>query len=520
MLSRVFGLVRDAAIGAMGATHMTGAFRVAFAIPNLFRRLFGEGAVSIAFVPIFTEVGQADGRDRARQVLANAAGLLAVLLGGIVVIGELGLLAWLLISPGSAEQTLLLKLTMIVLPFMFTVCLLALGAAALNCRKHFAYPAFAPILLNIFMIAAALLAHACFDGASQAGLVLLAGSVTVAGVLQLVGVVWLLRRMGLSARPTLRPVLEPVKRIAALTLPMLLPIGILQFSAFFDRLYIHAIAERPGTTTLEVFGLSLTRPLGEGVVTWFDCANRLYQYPMGILGISLATAIFPLFSRYAADNDVDGLRDTTNRAIRWSLFMGIPSGVALFFLAEPIVAVIFRHGRFTSHDVIRTAFMLRMYCLGMWAYFCNHILLRAFFSQKDVRTPLWTSCILAGVNLIMVVTLVFTPLAGGALGLATATTSSINAITLTFILRRRWGRLGLRNILTSLGRVILAACVMGGGLAATCYLLLGPIDRATNTQAAVALLVAIPAGAAVFLVLARLLRAPELTELRTSLRKK
>jgi len=520
MLSRVFGLVRDAAIGAMGATHMMGAFRVAFSIPNLFRRLFGEGAVSIAFVPVFTEVSQADGWDRARGVLANAAGLLAVLLGGIVVVGELGLLGWLLLWPGGAEQTLLLKLTMIVLPFMFTVCLLALGAAALNCRKHFAYPAFAPILLNVFMIAAAFVAHACFDGASEGGLVLLAASVAVAGVVQLVGVVWLLGRLGLAARPTLRPVLGPVRRIGALTLPMLLPISILQFSAFFDRLYIHAIAERPGATTLEVFGLCLRRPVGEGVVTWFDCANRLYQYPMGILGISLATAIFPLFSRYAADDDVGGLRRTANRAIRWSLFMGVPSGVALFFLAEPIVAVIFRHGRFTSHDVLRTAFILRMYCLGMWAYFCNHILLRAFFSQKDVRTPLWTACILAGVNLMMVVTLVFTPLAGGALGLATATTSSINTLVLTFILRRRWGRLGLRSILASLGRIVPAACAMGGVLALACHLLVGPVDRAGNTQAVVALLVAIPAGAAVFLGLARLLRAPELGELRATLRKR
>ena len=520
MLSRIFGLVREAAIGAMGATYTMGAFRVAFRIPNLFRRLFGEGAVSSAFVPVFTEVDQGDGPRAAREVLANAAGLLAVLLGTIVIVGELAMLAWLLIATPDGQQTLLLKLTMIVLPFMFTVCLLAVGAAALNCRKHFAYPAFAPILLNVFMIAAALLAHACFDGGSEGGLVLLAGSVTVAGVVQLVGVIWLLKRMGLAARPTIRPVLQPVRRIAALTLPMLLPMSILQLSAFFDGLYLYAIAERPGTTTLDVFGLHLARPVGEGVVTWFDCANRLYQYPMAILGISLATAIFPLFSRYAAKNDVDGLRQTANRAIRWSLFMGIPSGVAMFFLATPAVAVIFRHGNFTSFDVTRTAFILRMYCLGMWAYFCNHILLRAFFSQKDVRTPLWTACILAGVNLAMVVTLVFTPLAEGAVGLATAITASINALTLTVILRRRWGRLGLRSILASLGRIILAAGAMGATLAGICHLMFGQVDGTSNTRAAVALLVAIPTAAGVFLVVARLLRAPELTELRDSLRKR
>ena len=520
MLSRVFGLVRDAAIGAMGATHMMGAFRVAFSIPNLFRRLFGEGAVSIAFVPVFTEVAQKQGVDRARAVLANAAGLLALLLAVLVVLGELGLGAWLVFAPGEADHALLLKLTMIVLPFMFTVCLLALGSAALNCRKHFAYPAFAPILLNIFMIAGALTAHACFDGGSESGLVLLASSVVVAGVVQLLGVVWLLRRLGLAARPTLRPVLEPVKRIAALTLPMLLPIGILQFSAFFDRLYIHAIAIRGDSKTLEIFGLTIARPIGEGVVTWFDCANRLYQYPMAILGISLATAVFPLFSRYAADNDVAGLRNTANRAIRLALFVGIPSGVALYFLSEPTVAVIFRHGQFRSRDVIRTAFILRMYCLGMWAYFCNHILLRAFFSQKDTRTPLWTSCILAGVNFLMVVTLVFTPLEGGALGLATATTSSINALVLTVILRRRWGRLGLRSVLASLGRIVPAAAAMAGTIYLACRLLPGPIDQASNTDAGITLLVSIPAAAGVYLALTRIGRSPELTELRASLRKK
>jgi len=520
MLSRVFGLVRVAAIAAMGADHMMGAWRVAFSIPNLFRRLFGEGAVTAGFVPVYTEVAQNDGEDGARAVFANVAGLLALLLASLVVLGELGLGAWLAFAPGDVENALLLKLTMIVLPFMFTVCLLALGAAALNCRKHFAYPAFAPILLNIFMIAGALAAQAFFDGGSEGGLILLACSVALAGVVQLLGVIWLVRRMGLAPCPTLRPMLEPVKRIASLTLPMLLPLGILQLSAFFDRFYIHAIAQRPGLTTLEIFGWSLPRPVGEGVVTWFDCANRLYQLPMAILGISLATAVFPLFSRYAADNDLTGLRTTTNRAIRLALFMGIPCGVALFFLAEPASALLLRRGKFTSLDTVRTAFILRMYCLGMWAYFCNHILLRAFFAQKDTRTPLWTSCILAGVNFLMVVTLVFTPLAGGALGVATATTSSINALALTVILRRRWGHLGLRSVLASLGRIVPAAAAMAGTIALACHMLLGPIAAASNTDAGIALLVSIPAGSGVYLAVTRLTRSPELTELKASFRKK
>jgi len=518
LLSRVFGLVRDAAISAMGATHTMGAFRVAFAIPNLFRRLFGEGAVSAAFVPVFTEVTGAGGRAKARRVLANACGVLAVILGGLMVLGELLLAIWLVAAPGDAHRTLLLQLTMIVLPFMVTVCLLALGAAALNCRGHFAYPAFAPILLNVFMICGALLAHRFFRGDSPQGLFLLAGSVTVAGVVQLLGVIWLLRRMHLAAVWRIRPILAPVRRIARMTLPMILPIGILQFCALFDKVYADAMAVRPGADTLEIFGWRFAKPLGEGVVTWFDNANRLYQFPMALFGISLATAVFPLFSRYAAAGDLAALRDTTNRALRLSLFLGIPAGAALILLAEPAVAAIFRHGRFTTGDVERTAMILRLYCLGMWAYFCNHILLRAFFAQKDTRTPLKVSCLLALVNVTMAAALVFTPLRAGAFGLATAMTSTANSLTLLWILRRRWGRIGLRSILVCLARTAIATAVMAAGLFPAVRWLCPSIRQAGNARAAGALAVCVPLGAGLYLVVTRLTRARELTELRSALR--
>ena len=520
MLSRVFGLARDAAISAMGATHTMGAFRVAFSIPNLFRRLFGEGAVAASFVPVFTEVAEAEGWDKARLVLANAAGLLAVILAAIVAAGELALLLCLLIAPGDADHTLLLQLTMIVLPFMGTVCLLALGSAALNCKGHFAYPAFAPILLNIFMIAGALVAYACFEGGTWRGLFVLASGVTAAGVVQVVGVVWLLKRVKLAAMPQLRPVLPAVRRIASLMVPMIVPIGILQFSAFFDRIYAHFLSAGPSRETLTIFGLEIARPLGEGVVTWFDNANRLYQFPMAIFGISLATAVFPLFSRYAAAGDVDGLRSTTNRALRLSLFLGVPSGVALALLAEPAMAVIFRRGKFLTNDAVSAAMILRMYCLGMWAYFCNHILLRAFFSQKDTRTPLRVSCALVVLNMIMVTTLVFTPLRSGALGLATAATSTVNSIVLIAILRARWGQLGLQSVFASLARIVIAAAGMAGAVFAVLRLLLPALPEATNAQAGLALLVCIPLGGGAFLGLAWVLRSPELTELWASLRRR
>ena len=502
MLSRLCGLVREAAISALGATKTMGAFRVAFSIPNLFRRLFGEGAASAAFVPIFTEVAQKEGWDKARTLLANVSGLLALLLGAIVVIGELVMLGVLIFAPQSvldAQHTgLTLQLTMIVLPFMLTVCLLAIGSAALNCKGHFAYPAFAPILLNIFLIAAAMMVHGLDLGQSRGGLYLLCFSVLAAGVTQLFGVVWLLRRFDLAAMMTIRPVLAPSRRVAALALPMLIPLGIMQFSAFFDRIYAHILS---GST------------LGVGVVTWFENANRLYQFPMAILGISLATAVFPLFSRYAADNDIDGLRSTVNRALRLSLFMGVPAGAALFVLAEPAMAVIFRRGKFLTADTVQSAWILQMYCLGMWAYFCNHILLRAFFSQKDTRTPLRISVVLAALNMALVGGLVFTPLRGGAMGLATATTASISTLVFTLILRSRWGQIGLRSILTSLARILAATAAMCAAIIGGMTIMMGTLENTSNTQAGFVLMACIPAGAVVFLAAAWLLRSTELKEL-------
>ncbi len=524
LLSRIFGMVRDVAVVALGATRATDAFWTAFTVPNLFRRLFGEGAMSAAFVPVFTEVAEAKGWDRARVIFANTGGLLAVVLAVILLVAEIALLAVLFLIPGDWDRQLLIRLLMVLFPFMFFICLLALGSAALNCKGHFAYPAFAPILLNVIMIAAALSGHLLFPPEHEGSLYLLAGAVVVAGVVELAGVLWLLRRVDLAVMPTLRPVLAEVKRIARLVLPMMIPLGVMQFSAFFDRFYAWAMTQMPGRETFFLFGAEIHKPLTTGVVTRLYAANRLYQFPMGILGISLATVVFPLFSRYAARNDLAALRDTTNRALRLALFLGIPAGLGLAILARPTINVIYHHGRFRPEDVTATAFILQMYCLGMWAYFCNHILLRAFFAQQDTATPLKVSMVLAGVNILLVVTLVFTPLRAGAMGLATAAAAAVNMLLLTWVLRRRWGRIGFSRILRSLTRTAIASAGMAGAVVGIQYIIgvwtadwTGTRERAGEV---IALLAAVVAGAAVFAGLAALLRSEELPEVLGAVRRK
>ena len=493
MLSRVLGLLRDMVIVPLGGPVLADAFWTAFRVPNLFRRLFGEGALSAAFVPVFTESAERDGWDRARVVLANAAGLLAVFLAALVVVIELGLLAAWGIWGDDWARTKLFEYAAVMLPFMVTVCLLALGSAALNCRGHFAYPAFAPILLNIGLIAAAWWVAPALGRTDEGQFLVIAVALSVTGVVQLVGVIWLLRRYSLLAAPKLTPLLPEIKRTIALMGPMLIPLSVLQFSAFADTII-----------TLALTGPGL--PLQPGVVRCHYAAGRLYQLPMGVLAISIATVVFPLFSRYASRNDTTGLRNAVNRALRLCLFLGIPAGVALIILAEPVVEMIFQRKNFTAFDTARSALILRMYCLGMGAYFCNHILLRAFFARKDTRVPLLLACVLAVVNMGLVIGGMFTPLKSGAIGAATAATSTLNAAVLVFVFRRRLGGIGGRRLLVSALRTAGACAAMAAAIWAVLYF-------AAPAESWKIILFCVPAGAAAFLVSAAALRCPELTEL-------
>jgi len=511
VLSRVLGLVRDMLIVPLGGAVLADRFWTAFAVPNLFRRLFGEGALSAAFVPVFTQVAEAQGWDRARVVLANVAGLLAAVLAGLLVLTELGLLAAWTLWPGGAARQVLLALTATMMPFMFTVCLLALGSAALNCKGHFAYPAFAPIILNVVLIAAAWLAGKFI--AHEAGQFLaIAASLVLAGAGQLAGVLWLLRRTGLAAMPSCRPVLPEVRRIASLMAPTLLPLSMLQLSALADRLIALALTATPEHPAL---------PLTDGVVRCLYAAGRLYQLPMGVLAISIATVVFPLLGRHAARGDLPALRRTANQALRWGVFLGIPAGVALIVLAQPVIELIFQRNKFTAFDTARAVLILRMYCLGMWAYFWNHVLLRAFFSQQDTRTPLVLFSVLAVCNAALVIGGLFTPLKAGAIGLATAVTQSLAAVALTGVLRRRWGRLGLGRIAASAVRAAVASACMAGALMLALAFLPAPLAGLGKPAGDIILLAAaVVVGTAVFAVAALALRCPELPELYGAARRK
>lgn len=507
LVSRVFGLFRDMGVTSLGANRLTDAYGLAFQIPNLFRRLFGEGALSSAFVPVFTDTAEKDGFEKASKLLANAMALLAVFLLAVMLLVEIVFVVVALL-PGSADRQFLMMMATIMFPYMVTVCLLALGSAALNCRGHFAFPAAAPIIFNIVGIVAAWWVAPMLKGNLPGQLVIVAFSVIIAGLIQLIAVLWLLRKSGFSIRVRLTPVEPGIVPIIKLLMPILLGLGFLQISELLQTIISWNLTATAATPDINIFGWVLHRPLTPGVITRVNAARALYQFPMGVLAISLGVAVFPLLTRYATRNDTVNLKDSINRALRLALMEGIASGVGLYILAEPIVKVIYARRNFSSADAAQAAFVLQMYVIGMWSYCSYQILARAFYSLKDTKTPLRVSCALVGANLLMLVTMVWIPwLGAGAFGLSTTITFGINAVVLVYLLRKRLGLFGGRKILASVIRGIIASAVMS----AVIYLLLWLMKDMRNWIVVVA---CVPAGAFVFVGTAWLLGSPEIAELR------
>ncbi|MEN6386460.1 MAG: murein biosynthesis integral membrane protein MurJ [Phycisphaerales bacterium] len=503
LVSRIFGFFRDMGIASLGAGRYTDAFGYAFKLPNLFRRLFGEGALAAAFVPVFSEVYDKEGNEKARKLLANMFALLAVFLAVLLVIGE-AVFLFSLFSGANKDTQLLALLRIIMFPYMFTVCLLALCSAALNSKGHFIFPAAAPILFNIFGIAAAWWLAPYLEKL-QSQLVLVAFSVIIAGVVQLGAVVWLLTKFELFAWPKLKPVEPGVMQIVRLVTPMLLGLGFLQFSEYFQDTIAWNLTYTEENPVIKFLGWSVTRPLTEGVIVRVGVARAFYQFPMGVLAISLGVAVFPLLSRYAARGDIPNLRDAINRAIRLSLLEGIATGVGLFILAEPIMKIYVRRN-FTMADAAQAAFVLKMYVLGMWAYCSYQILARAFYACKDTKTPLKISCALAVFNLILVFSLIWVPQIGiGAFGLSTSITFAVNVAILILLLRKRLGLLGGRKI----AACILRSAIACGAMAAVVYLLEWYFAKINNL---LLLGICVLAGAVVFVLMLWILKAPELYE--------
>jgi len=500
LISRVLGLARDMAItNAFGVGSAASAFWTAFQIPNLFRRLFGEGALSAASIPILTETLSKAGRDSADRLAGRLVGMLVVVLAALCILGEavVGLLFWL--YGGEAQSALVLGLTALMLPYMIFICTAAILGGIQNVFGRFASPAAAPVILNVFLIATALGGRWIGPGEAR-GVMLLGAAVVVSGIFQMAWQWTATRRIGLRLPLSVDRHDPALRRIGLTTLPMVIGLATVQFNTMADALiawwFFPEEVIRPGGAGEQV---------GPAVLS---LAQRLYQFPVGIFAIALATAIFPAFSRHAAEGDLAGMGGALSRGIRIVSFEGLPSMVGLILIREPLVRLLFGHGEFQEwpEATQRVSFAVLMYSLGIWAFGVNQLVVRAFYAAGDSKTPLWISVYSAGLNLLLNLLLVHTALRESGLALATSLCAVFQVIALLYRFSRRVGHVAWGQTLWSIGRTGAATAAMAGAVAATAHAL-GPASAALQ----VALLVTV--GGASFMAAAWLLGCEELGEI-------
>lgn len=454
-VSRVLGFVRDMIVARLfGASVGTDAFFVAFRIPNFMRRLFAEGAFSQAFVPVLAEYQERRTPEETRQLVVRVMGTL----GGVLsVITALGMLAAPLLvtvfAPGfigSGDQfALTVALLRITFPYLLFVSLTALAGAVLNSHGRFAVPAFTPVFLNLSMIAAALWLAPLLSQPVEA----LAWGVFFGGIVQLLFQLPFLRSLDMLRWPRWDYLDAGVRRIARLMLPAIFGSSVVQINLLFDTL--------------------IASFLVTGSVSWLYYSDRLVEFPLGVLGIALATAMLPSLSRNFAQHSPAEFSQTLDWGLRIAVLVAVPATVGLVILAGPIVTTLFHYGAFSAHDVQMTSLSLITFSLGLPGFVLVKVLAPGFFARQDTRTPVMIGVIAMVANMVLAMMLVVpmmlydVPGTHAALALVTALASYLNSGLLLLHLRRAqiytprpgWRELAIQTVLATM----VLAIIVGWG---------------------------------------------------------
>jgi putative peptidoglycan lipid II flippase len=506
LLSRITGLAREAAFSRIfGAGSLTDAFFFAFMIPNLFRRLFGEGALAAAFLPVYSRLDR-DDPQVARRLASLTISLLVIVLGIVVLISELILFT---ISHQTGHSNLALWLLMVMLPYMPLVCTVAVLGAMLQVHGRFGPTAAAPIVLNLCLIATIIGLSFLFPGDVEAPdyersrlihIGCVAGSVVVAGILQVSWSLWALRDRKWWVRDR-EGAGEPLRRVLGQAGPMILGLGVLQLNVLLDGI----IASYPTVIGPKIFGFDY--PLTEGAMAAVTFAQRLYQFPLGVFGIAIATAIFPALARLFDDDRA--FADIVRRGLRLVIFIGLPASAGLILVRQPLTAVILQGGDFTTSDTARVARVLLGYAPAIWAFSMTHVLTRAFYAKGDSITPVKTGICVVVLNFILNCTLIWTPLREAGLAWSTSICSIIQVVVLNILLRRRIGRLVDRDVMTSWVRSLIATVLMVACVLIVMSFLPAVTDHWISSLGILITLIA--AGGLVFACAVLIMKMPELS---------
>ena len=434
LISRISGLARDIVLaGFMGASAgpAADAFYVAFRIPNLFRRFFGEGAFSQAFVPVMSQYREMDKNGEARLFASHMAGRFSVLLFIITLIGVAGApLLVMALAPGfiddGAKFDMTIAMVRVMFPYMMFISLVAMTAGILNSYSRFAAAAFTPVLLNLVLIAAALWGAPYFGNPVNA----LAWGVFLAGVVQLLFQLPFLYRIRMLPRPRLGRH-EGVSRVFRLMLPALFGSSVSQLNMIVN-------------TVLASF-------LATGSVTWLFYSDRLMEFPLGVFGIALATVLLPSLSRQHTADDPDSFSRLLDWAMRLGFMVGVPAAAALIVLAGPLLATMLFHGKFLPVDVEKSMYAVWAFSAGLLGFILVKVLAPGFYARQDTRTPAKIAAVAFVANIVLSLALIY-PLRHVGLAAAISIAAYANAgmlfvqllRTKIFTLQPGWGVLLLQ----------------------------------------------------------------------------
>lgn len=507
LISRFAGLARDVVLARiLGDTAIGSAFAFAFLIPNLFRRLFGEGALTAAFLPEYASLSNTD-RTAADRFASFTAALLTVATGAITVLGVVLLLTLRAVLPPDPDRAFMLTLAAIMLPYMPLICAVAVVGAMLQVHGRFAPMASAPVILNAVMIAVALLVYGPLGFSGERTALVVSIAVVLSGALQLA---WTL----LAARPFVRwtagfaGARDSARRMLRRFGPALLGLGTLQLNTFLDGL----IAAWPVVVGPTILGF--VYPLDEASNAVLSYTQRLYQFPLGVFGIAVATAVFPLLARVA--NDAPGFADALRRGLRLSLFIGLPASAGLLLVRDDVTFALLQGENFSVDGARRAALVLAGYAPAVWAYSVNQLFVRAFYAQGDTLTPVRVAVGCMLLNLTLNLTLIWVPgLREGALAWSTAASATVQALWLGRLCRTRL--LAGAPLLADARRAVLRTVAFTGAMSVAAWLAIRlfpapPVgdDSLTHGASVARLGFGVLVGGAAFGVLAFVTKAHEL----------
>jgi len=505
LLSRMLGLIRDTVTAAaFGTSSAMSDFVVAFRIPNMFRALFGEGALSSAFVPVFMETRRKEGEAAAWSVARKVISLLGLVLTVLVVIGML-LATALLRYPNLVEHApMVLPLARIMLPYMIFICLAALSQAILNSYHRFSLPAFTPSLLNITWIFFVLVVCPRLGATMNERIFGVALGVFFAGLVQLGAQIPSMLKLGYKPGFELDAKDPRVLRFLGLMAPTALGQSVSQINVM-----INGIVARWAT------------PWAPAALFY---AERLLYFPQGILATALSTVLLPVFSGHAAQGAHDQIKGTLNHALRTLLFVMAPASIGLLALAQPITQLVFGWGHFDRISVNHTSLVLQFYAPGLLVFGLGKVFVPAFYALQNTRTPFVIGLFSVLLNLTLNVIFTLTwprELKAASLALAAVISEGFNGITLGWLLHYRLGSPGWKEIISSAVRAVIAAVIMGA-FAVGCHSILFRIGTSLHLlpklNQVVSVLVSIGAGMVVYVLCAVLLRCPELRNVWQALR--